>query len=54
MVFICKRSHAVLEETKWPALSQVCIHKGVFLIKFDNIHLIADNLGWFQDENWNI
>ena len=32
-------------------------HKGVVLIrcdKCDNIHLIADNLKWFQDETWNV
>ena len=36
---------------------QASYQKGVVLVKCDgctNLHLIADNMGWFEDDRWNI
>ena len=53
MMFTCN----VCETKAARTFSKDAYNKGVVLIRCegcDNLHLIADNLGWFRDENVNI
>merc|ERR1712086_459085 len=47
----------VCETRSQRMISKASYQKGVVLVKCDgctNLHLIADNMGWFEDGRWNI
>ena len=51
--FVCKKCD--IRNTK--KFSKLSYQEGIVIIRCDcckNLHLIADNLGWFEDSNVNI